>query len=230
MVRPVLDLFVPTSEAAFIADVSDREMNRAVDEHILPEPLIRSGNGRRFARLGAALASFYFTSEDVYAATLRRKVVEEVTAMLRARSDLESILALRSEFLKDIDWRIKVSGVSTGIVSVDIGSFVSKVMGRMKAVERAQKLITVDPEILGGAPVFAGTRVPVDTVTASLKNGIDRKRILASYPFLTDEHMEAARVYSEVYPRRGRPTKSSTAPLSWKIKSSRHVLRHDTKA
>jgi hypothetical protein len=54
MVQPVLDLFVPTSEAAFIADVSDREMNRAVDEHILPEPLIRSGNGRRFARLGAA--------------------------------------------------------------------------------------------------------------------------------------------------------------------------------
>ena len=32
----MLDLFVPTSEAAFIADVSDREMNRAVDEHILP--------------------------------------------------------------------------------------------------------------------------------------------------------------------------------------------------
>ncbi len=61
----MLDLFVPTSEAAFIADVSDRDMNRAVDEHILLEPLIRSGNGRRFAPLGAALASFYFTSEDV---------------------------------------------------------------------------------------------------------------------------------------------------------------------
>ena len=100
----------------------------------------------------------------------------------------------------------------------------------MKAIERAQKLITVDPGILGGAPVFAGTRVPVDTVTASLKKGIDRKRILGSYPFLTDEHLEAARVYSEVYPRRGRPTKSSTAPPSWKIRSSSHVRRHDTKA
>jgi hypothetical protein len=119
---------------AFIADVSDREMNRAVDEHILPEPLIRSGNGRRFARLGAALASFYFTSEDVYTATLRRKVVEEVSAMLRARGDMESILALRLEFLRDIDWRINVSGVSIGIVSVDIGSFVLRHQpGRSKA-------------------------------------------------------------------------------------------------
>jgi uncharacterized protein (DUF433 family) len=226
----MLDLFVPTSEAAFIADVSDREMNRAVDEHILTEPLIRSGNGRRFARLGAALANFYFRSEDVYAATLRRKVVEEVTTMLRVRRDMESILALQSEFLRDIDWRINVRGVSIGIVSIDIGSFVSKAMGRMKVIERAQKLITVDPEILGGTPVFAGTRVPVDAVTASLKKGIDRKRILGSYPSLTNEHLEAARVYSEAYPRRGRPAKSSTAPSSWKIKSSRHVPRHDRKA
>jgi hypothetical protein len=152
MVRPMLDLFVPTSEAAFIADVSDREMNRAVDEHILPELLIRNGNGRRFARLGAALASFYFTSEDVYAATLRRKVVEEVSAMMRARGDMESILALRSEFLRDIDWRINVSGVSIGIVSVDIGSFVSKAISRIKEIERAQKLIILDPEFLGEHP------------------------------------------------------------------------------
>lgn len=226
----VLDLFVATSEAAFIADVSDREMNRAVDEHILPASLIRSDNGRRFARLGAALASFYFTSEDVYAATLRRKVVEEVTKMLWARRDIESILALQSEFLRDIDWSINVRGVSIGIVSIDIGSFVSKAIDRMKVIERAQKLITVDPEILGGTPVFAGTRVPVDTVAASLKKGIDRKRILGAYQSLTDEHLDAARVYSEVYPRRGRPTKSSNAPPSWRIKSSRHVSRHDTKA
>ena len=82
------DSFVPTAEAAFIAGISDRDMNRAVDEHILPEPLIRSGNGRRFARLGAALAGFYFTSEDVYTAPLRRKVVEEMTARLRVRADL----------------------------------------------------------------------------------------------------------------------------------------------
>jgi hypothetical protein len=77
----MLERFVSTSEAAFIADVSDREMNRAVDERILPDPLIRSNNGRRFAPLGAALASFYFTSEDVYAATLRRKVVKELSAI-----------------------------------------------------------------------------------------------------------------------------------------------------
>jgi uncharacterized protein (DUF433 family) len=149
-------------------------------------------------------------------------VVEEVTAMLRVRREMESILALQSEFLGDIDWRINVSGVSIGIVSVDIGSFVSKAIIRMKEIERAQTLITVDPEILGGTPVFAGTRVPVDTVVASLKKGIDRKRILGAYSTLTDEHLEAARVYSEVYraegaqpsrPVRHRPGRSKAAVM-----------------
>ena len=150
------DSFVPTAEAAFIAGISDRDMNRAVDEHILPEPLIRSGNGRRFARLGAALAGFYFTSEDVYTAPLRRKVVEEMTARLRVRADMESILALQAEFLRDIDWRINVRGVSVGVVSVDVGSFVTRALSRIKAIEKAQKLVTTDSEILGGVPVFAG--------------------------------------------------------------------------
>jgi uncharacterized protein (DUF433 family) len=231
MSHPMRDLFVPTAEAAFIAGVSDREMNRAVDEHILPEPLIRSDNGRRFARLGAALAGFYFTSEDIYTASLRRKVVEEVTAMTRIRGNREAILALQSEFLKDIDWHVNVSGVSIGVVCVDVGSFVTRALTRMKEIEKAQKVVASDPEILGGVPVFAGTRVPVDTVVASLKKGIDRKRILDTYPFLTDEHLEAAQVYVGVHPRRGRPSKAPPAPpLSWKIKSSRQVTRRDSKA
>jgi hypothetical protein len=78
--------------------------------------------------------------------------------------------------------------------------------------------------------VFVGTRVPVDAVMASLKKGIDRKRILGTYSILTEEHLEAAPVYSVVYPRRGRPSKSSIASPSWKIKSSRHVPRRAAKA
>src|SRR5690606_16720919 len=66
---PMLDMFVPTAEAAFIAGITDRDINRAVDEHILPDSLISLDNGRRFARLGAALAGFYFGSDDVYAPT-----------------------------------------------------------------------------------------------------------------------------------------------------------------
>lgn len=222
-----IDLFVPTAEAAFIAGISDRDMNRAVDEHILPEALIRLENGRRFARLGAVLAGFYFTSDDVYAAVLRRKVVEELTARVRLRRDLELILALRSEILTAIDWRVTVQGASLGVVSIDLGSFVTNAVTRVREIEKARNLVMSDPEILGGAPVFAGTRVPIDTVVGSLNKGISRRRVLDAYPSLTEEHLEAARVYSGIHPRRGRPIRSSGPPASWKMKSSRRINDRD---
>ena len=54
-------------------------------------------------------------------------------------------------------------------------------------------LVISDPEIMGGAQVFAGTRVPLNVVLDSIAAGIDLDRIKASYPFLTDAHIEAAR-------------------------------------
>lgn len=227
------DIFVPIAEAAFIAGVSDRDMNRAIDEHILPGPLTRSDDGRRFARLGAALAGFYFTSEDVYAAGLRRKVVEEVTIKVSARKDTDSILALHSSSIRGIDWRISVPGMSVGDVSVDVSSFVERALIRIESIEKAHGLITKDPMILGGMPAFKGTRVPVDSVSGSLRAGISTERILKAYPSLTHKHLEAARVYAEVHPRRGRPVKAASTPKKWKVKSIeviRPVKRNDREA
>jgi uncharacterized protein (DUF433 family) len=219
-------LFVRSAEAAFIAGITDRDINRAVDEHILPEPLVRNENGRRFARLGAALAGFYFRSDDVYSAALRRRVVEQVVGMLRTRRDRETIMDLGSGVLRLIDWHITVPGVSVGIVSVDVGAFLERAMDRVKALKRVEELVSSDPETLGGLPVFAGTRVPVDSVLASLRKGIDRKRILDAYPSLTNEHLDAASVYVDVHPRRGRPSKAAAqSPPTWKLKSTRRVTR-----
>ena len=35
-------LFIPTAQAAFIAGLTDRQMNRIVDEHLVPEPSLNS--------------------------------------------------------------------------------------------------------------------------------------------------------------------------------------------
>jgi uncharacterized protein (DUF433 family) len=44
------------------------------------------------------------------------------------------------------------------------------------------RLVISDPEILGGTPVFAGTRVPVDTLLAHLKAGDSIDTFLADFP------------------------------------------------
>ena len=43
-------------------------------------------------------------------------------------------------------------------------------------------LITVDPEILGGAPVFKGTRVPVKTLFEYLENNYSVAEFLECFP------------------------------------------------
>ena len=44
------------------------------------------------------------------------------------------------------------------------------------------KVITSDPAVLGGAPVFAGTRVPVQTLIDYLEAGQSLTEFLADSP------------------------------------------------
>lgn len=53
-------------------------------------------------------------------------------------------------------------------------------------------IVTSDPEILGGTPVFAGTRVPVAVLFENLVDGLTPDEILDSYPALTREKALAA--------------------------------------
>ena len=46
----------------------------------------------------------------------------------------------------------------------------------------ANDLITNDPEILGGAPVFKGTRVPVKTLFEYLENDYSVEEFLECFP------------------------------------------------
>jgi len=49
-------------------------------------------------------------------------------------------------------------------------------------------LITSSPERLGGTPVFAGTRVPVQTLIEYLEAGHPLDQFLDDYPSVTREH------------------------------------------
>ena len=53
-------------------------------------------------------------------------------------------------------------------------------------------LITRDPGICGGEPVFRGTRVTLRTVLASLADGDSVDQIVKSFPTLTELQVKAA--------------------------------------
>ena len=55
----------------------------------------------------------------------------------------------------------------------------------------SDEIITRDPEVLGGIPVFKGTRVPVETLISHLKTGISLDEFLADFPSVRRVQAEA---------------------------------------
>jgi uncharacterized protein (DUF433 family) len=51
--------------------------------------------------------------------------------------------------------------------------------------------ITVNSEVLGGRPVFAGTRVPVDALWSNLGDGATLDEFLDWFPTVSREQAEA---------------------------------------
>jgi uncharacterized protein (DUF433 family) len=56
--------------------------------------------------------------------------------------------------------------------------------------------ITLDPAVMGGKPCIRGLRVTVGTVLGLMADGLSRERILAAYPDLEPEDLDAALAYA----------------------------------
>ncbi len=50
-------------------------------------------------------------------------------------------------------------------------------------------VINIDPKILGGTPVFRGTRVPIETLFDHLESGITIDAFLDDFPSVTKEQV-----------------------------------------
>ena len=58
-----------------------------------------------------------------------------------------------------------------------------------------QERIAIDPNVMGGKPVIRGTRVPVQTVVASLAGGDDVAHVCDQYG-VTEDDVRAALAYA----------------------------------
>jgi len=54
-----------------------------------------------------------------------------------------------------------------------------------------QSVVSCDPEVMGGAPVFFGTRVPVQTLLDYLEAGETIDQFLEGFPSVTREQVIA---------------------------------------
>ena len=59
-----------------------------------------------------------------------------------------------------------------------------------------RKRIAVDPDVMLGKPVIAGTRIPVEQILRKLAADMSVEAILRDYPRLTREDIQAALAYA----------------------------------
>jgi uncharacterized protein (DUF433 family) len=87
-----------------------------------------------------------------------------------------------------------------------------------EGVERKATVIQIDPEVLSGTPVFAGTRVPIETLLAYLERGQSLADFVADFPSVTEEQAIAAlqEAKEALLARAQRPIRSAANLLnSW---------------
>ena len=92
-----------------------------------------------------------------------------------------------------------------GFLKVDLKGPRRELAASLRQLRRARQMVTTDPDILGGDPVFKRTRVPVHLIATLLVEGSSKAEILESYPSLTPAMLGAAPIYASAYPLRGRP-------------------------
>ena len=197
MTQPTL---TPT-EAAVVASVTVRDVNRVIDERILPDELnvVANDRTRRFFVDSCVLIAFYFKTANQLTAEERIKTIADASTRLPS-------------ILKKEDNRRKASRskwvVTEDFLTIDLAPFVKSVQEQFSKLQEARALVVEDPEILGGIPIVRNTRIPVYDVAASASAGISTDRLLAAYPGLTARDVELATLYAEANPQRGRPRRA----------------------
>ena len=195
-------------EAAVIAGVTLRDVNRVIDEKILPERFYTLKGRRRVRAAACPLIGFYVRAADALTA-------EERSILIRRLSDRIGGELLRkpvtgwSENWRPADWIVE-----DRFLTVSFWEFATDTQERHAKLSEARKTVVEDPEILGGTPVIRGTRIPVHDIAAAVAAGQSPERIRSAYPALDDRIIKLATTYAEATPRRGRPRRAVIPPGS----------------
>jgi uncharacterized protein (DUF433 family) len=176
-------LFTPT-EAAALTQLSVKAVNNAIDKKTVPAAVgRRAGQATRLLDLRALMSlTLERRLADCFVPGLRRELFDALTDAQRNTVSLEG-----------------------GLLKVDLREPRRELATALRQLRRARRLVVVDPGILGGEPVFRGTRVPVRPIAAELANGATAAELRQAYPRLTAEMVQLAPLYGAAYPPRGRP-------------------------
>ena len=118
-------------------------------------------------------------------------------------------MATRRQILRSIESAPEAEAIPVpqgSAIHVHVEELRREVDRALSQLALARDMVTSNPEIMGGTPVFRKTRIPVDLVADMLAQGASVEEILEGYPALNGTQVKLAPLYLRSFPRRGRPS------------------------
>lgn len=192
--------FTP-AEAATISGIAVKAVHNAIDKDIVTS-IETPGRGRLLRR--------WLTRE----ALLELKLWYGVGASLSA--------SRRQRLFDEIKAKPSAKTVKADdLLIVDVEEARRQIALNYELLQEAEAAVVSVKEVLGGTPVFKGTRIPVRLIAEMVEQGASSEEILVGYPKLSARHLELANVWNKAHPAVGRPRK---APLDgFQLKSRKRV-------
>lgn len=193
----MIELF-SVSEAAAIAEVSPETIRTALEKKsVAPSSKRKTGKAVRYQ----------FSVGDV----LLVKVLVEFPFAL-SKEDKQSLAKILSRGSRTAArWSREGADLvyrSGDIqVSVECKAFRQKLARNLSAFRWGRRRIVSNPEVLGGEPVFRGTRIPLQHVASLFRKSVPEKEIAEDFPALSSRDLAYARLFSRLGGRPGRPRK-----------------------
>jgi uncharacterized protein (DUF433 family) len=98
------------------------------------------------------------------------------------------------------------------MVVVDARPAAKTVRSGLGLLAKARSMVSSTADVLGGTPVFKGSRISVHDIADMLANGDRPSTIVKAYPKLDAERVRLASIYAQAYPARGRPRTKPCRP------------------
>jgi uncharacterized protein (DUF433 family) len=185
-------------EAAAIGEVSPDIMRTALEKNIMPLSQKR--------KVGKAMRHV-FSINDI----LLLKLLAEFPFPL-PKGDKAALKTLLTREARSCGpWHVKGADLifSSGdmTIVIECKALRNRVSGNAATFQWGRSRILSTPNILGGTPVFRGTRIPVDHIGELLRKGVSEEEILEDFPSLDPRDLEYSRLHARLGTRPGRPKK-----------------------
>lgn len=196
--------FYSPAEAAVVSGIGVKAVNNAIDKRIVFAV-------RQPKRAGTRSLMRALSTDDL----LRLKLWYEVGGVLSQER--------RERLFEAILQRPEAKQVrADDLLIIDVAEARKQIAARAQDLDDAEASVAEDKAVMGGDPVFKGTRVPVRLIASMIADGVEADEILGGYPKLDHRLLSLAVIWATAHPRRGRP--KSLKDSGTTLKSSKRVL------